>query len=90
MYEWKEFRKQYQNCAELHSLFPGVPIMALTATAVPTIATKLKYYLNDPLILTSTVIYFLLVISATSKKLRDQADRLVWRFGSYNHFARSH
>ena len=29
MYEWKEFRGQYQNCAELHSLFPGVPIMAL-------------------------------------------------------------
>ena len=55
MYEWKEFRGQYQNCADLHSLFPGVPIMALTATAVPAIATKLKNFLNDPLILTSSI-----------------------------------
>ena len=42
MYEWKEFREQYQNCASLKSIFPCVPIMALTATALPAIATLLS------------------------------------------------
>jgi len=55
MYEWGGFRQHYQRCVELHSLFPGVPIMALTATATPAIASKLQEFLNHPLILSSTI-----------------------------------
>ena len=55
MYEWVSFREHYRNCAELHSLFSGVPIMALTATATPSIASKLKSFLRNPLVLTDTM-----------------------------------
>ena len=55
MYEWKGFRQHYQRCVELHSLFPGIPIMALTATATPAIASKLQEFLNSPLIISSTI-----------------------------------
>ena len=55
MYKWGNFREHYQSCTELHSLFPGVPIMTLTATATPVIASKLKNFLNNPLILNGTI-----------------------------------
>ena len=44
---------------ELHSLFPGVPIMALTATATPVIASKPQEFFNCPLILSSTINIYL-------------------------------
>ena len=47
MFEWGSFREHYQRCTELHSLFPRVPIMALTATATPSIATKLKNFFEQ-------------------------------------------
>ena len=53
----------------------------VTATAVPAIASKLKQFLKDPLIFTSTINcpkYTLLFISAISRKLEGQADHLVW------------
>lgn len=55
MYEWKNCLEKYQKCECMHSLFTGVPIMALTATAAPRVATKLEAFLNDPLVLTSTI-----------------------------------
>lgn len=30
MYDWQDFRPSYKRCKELHSLFPGIPVMALS------------------------------------------------------------
>ena len=49
IYEWGGFREHYQKCTELHAILPGVPIMALTATATPMIV------LHDPLMLNNTI-----------------------------------
>ena len=55
MYEWGGFREHYQKCMELKAILPGVPIMALTATATPMIAHNLKGFLRDPLVLNNTI-----------------------------------
>ena len=55
MYEWGGFREHYQKCMELKAILPGVPIIALTATATPMIAHNLKGFLCDPLVLNSTI-----------------------------------
>ena len=55
IYEWGGFREHYQKCTELHAILPGVPIMALTATATPMIVKNLKGFLHDPLMLNNTI-----------------------------------
>jgi bloom syndrome protein len=34
MYDWQDFRQLYKRCGEVHIHFPGVPVMALSATRV--------------------------------------------------------
>ena len=55
IYEWDGFREHYQQCESLPQLFNGVPVMALTATATPEIFVKLTTFLNDPVIVQSSV-----------------------------------
>lgn len=55
IYEWDGFREHYQQCESLPQLFDGVPVMALTATATPEIFCKLATFLNNPVIVQSSV-----------------------------------
>ena len=41
IYDWQDFRQSYKKCEEVHTLFPGVPVMALSATVTPQVHTAL-------------------------------------------------
>ena len=55
IYEWDGFREHYHRCEEIPSLFDGVPVMALTATATPDIEQKLLDVLNHPVLIKESV-----------------------------------
>lgn len=55
MYDWQDFRSSYKQCEEVHSLFPGVPVMALSATVTPQVHTALTSFLQNPVIEKSSV-----------------------------------
>ena len=55
IYDWQDFRQSYKKCEEVHTLFPGVPVMALSATVTPQVHTTLTTILIDPVIETSSV-----------------------------------
>ena len=55
IYDWQDFRQSYKKCEEVHTLFPGVPVMALSATVTPQVHTALTTILTDPVIETSSV-----------------------------------
>ena len=55
IYEWDGFREHYQQCETLPQLFSGISVMALTATATPEIFSKLTTFLNNPVIVQSSV-----------------------------------
>ena len=55
IYDWQDFRQTYKRCEDLHTLLPDVPVMALSATVTPQVETALLCFLQDPLIVKSTV-----------------------------------
>ena len=55
VYDWQDFRQLYKRCEELHSLFPNVPLMALSATVIPQIEDALRSFMHDPLVERSSV-----------------------------------
>ena len=55
IYEWDGFREHYQQCETIPQLFDGIPVMALTATATPAVFNKLTKFLNNPVIVQSSV-----------------------------------
>ena len=55
IYEWDGFREHYQQCETIPQLSDGIPVMALTATATPVIFNKLTKFLNNPVIVQSSV-----------------------------------
>ena len=55
IYDWQDFRQSYKKCEEVHTLFPGVPVMALSATVTPQVHMALTTILIDPVIETSSV-----------------------------------
>ena len=55
IYEWGGFREHYQQCETLPQLFDGIPVMALTATATPAIFNNLTKFLNNLVIVRSSV-----------------------------------
>ena len=55
IYDWQDFQQSYKKCEEVHTLFPGVPVMALSATVTPQVHTALTTILIDPVIETSSV-----------------------------------
>lgn len=50
MYDWQNFRQSYKCCEELHTLFPGTPLMALSATVTPQIQSAFESFLYAPVI----------------------------------------
>ena len=48
IYEWHSFRPMYTKCQDLPSLFPSIPIMALSATVTSEIMAKLGRFLRNP------------------------------------------
>ena len=55
IYEWDGFREHYQHCETLPRLFDGIPVMALTATATPEVLGKLSTFLDNPVLVHSSV-----------------------------------
>ena len=55
MYDWQDFRQSYKRCEELHTLFPGTPVMALSATVTPQIQRALETFLHNPVVERGTV-----------------------------------
>ena len=55
VYDWQDFRQSYKRCEELHVLFPGTPLMALSATVTPQIQRALENFLHNPVIEKGTV-----------------------------------
>ena len=55
VYDWQDFRQSYKQCEELHVLFPGTPLMALSATVAPQIQRILENFLHNPVIEKGTV-----------------------------------
>lgn len=55
MYDRQDFRQSYKRCKELHTLFPGIPLMALSATVTPEIQISLETFLHNPIVEKSTV-----------------------------------
>ena len=53
--DWEDFRPAYNRCKDLHSLFPGIPIMALSATVTPQVQKVLESFLINPVIEKSSV-----------------------------------
>ena len=53
-----DFRKAFRKIGNFRSAFPGVPVLALTATATPTIQRDIAYYLRmeDPCRFISSVV----------------------------------
>ena len=50
-----EFREHYHKCKELSSLLSGTSIMAWTATTIPCIQSRLTMFLNQPVVLKSSL-----------------------------------
>ena len=50
IYDGQDFRESYRQCEDVHTIFPGVPMMALSATVTPQVQTALTTFLNDPVI----------------------------------------
>ena len=50
IYDWQDVRESYRQCEDVHTIFPGVPMMALSATVTPQVQTALTTFLNDPVI----------------------------------------
>lgn len=48
--DWSDFRKAYLYLQNLQLAFPNTPIMALTATATPTLEDDIKTLLRNPLV----------------------------------------
>ena len=55
MFDWQDFRPSFNRCKDLHSLFPGIPLMALSATVTPQVQTALESFLNNPVVERSSV-----------------------------------
>lgn len=55
MYDWQNFRQSYRQCEELHTLFPSIPFMALSATVTPEIQIALETFLHHPVVERSTI-----------------------------------
>ena len=55
VYYWQDFRQSYKRCEELRVLFPGTPLMALSATVTPQIQRALENFLHNPVIEKGTV-----------------------------------
>ena len=53
--EWRDFRSAFGDLRRLKSDFPSIPIMALTATAPPTVEEDIKLLLRDPVVTKSSV-----------------------------------
>ena len=81
VYDWQDFRQLYKRCEELHSLFPNVPLMALSATVIPQIEDALRSFMHDPLVeeVRSTVVTYTWLLSyAILKGLKDQNNPFHW------------
>ena len=50
IYDWQDFRESYKRCEDIHTIFPGVPVMALSATVTPQVQLALSAFLNNPVI----------------------------------------
>ena len=50
IYDWQDFRESYKRCEDVHTIFPGVPVMALSATVTPQVQLALSAFLNNPVI----------------------------------------
>lgn len=72
--ESQDFRQCYRKCETLSTLFPGTPIMALSATVTPEVQQRLVSILGNPVILLSPVsivaTYIFQLNNATSKGLK--------------------
>ena len=55
VYDCQDFRQLYKRCEELHSLFPNIPLMALSATVIPQIEDALRSFTHDALVERSSV-----------------------------------
>lgn len=55
MYDWQDFRQSYKRCEQLHTLFPGTPLMALSATVTPQVQSALENFLYNPVIERSSI-----------------------------------
>lgn len=55
MFDWQDFRPSFNRCKDLHNLFPGIPLMALSATVTPQVQTALESFLNNPVVENSSV-----------------------------------
>ena len=81
IYEWHSFRPMYTKCQELPSLFPSIPIMALSATVTSEIMAKLQSFLRNPTVEKGSVYrqnIFLEMIQCSFKLQKDSQ-------GTYNH-----
>jgi superfamily II DNA helicase RecQ len=54
LYDWQDFRQTYRQCEEC-TLFPGIPLMALSTIVTPDIQIALETFLNNPVVERSTV-----------------------------------
>ena len=54
-YDWQDFRPLYRQCEELQALFPGIPLIALSATVTPKIQIAPETFLHNPVVERSTV-----------------------------------
>ena len=53
--EWADLRNAYSELKKLKYDFPDTPIMALTATAIPTVVDEIKQLLRHPLVAKTSV-----------------------------------
>ena len=62
VFDWQSFRDKYRHLENIKSDLPTIPVMALTATASPSVLMKLKTFLHNPYVSQSSVnrpnIYF--------------------------------
>ena len=62
VFDWQSFRDKYRHLQNIKSDLPTIPVMALTATASPSVLMKLKTFLQNPYVSQSSVnrpnIYF--------------------------------
>ena len=48
VFDWQSFRDKYRHLQNIKSDLLTIPVMALTATASPSVLMKLKTFLQNP------------------------------------------